>query len=231
MGSTRKILLILLLGMATFQCWAQPVTSSGRTGRIARITVGNLVFSNWDTPCLTLDTCLDMTLTRISVPDVIEWNGRKYPVVEIGPGSLRGCKNLTYLEVQQYIGAFLKGALLECPNLRVIKINRKEPTALAPKHPFYGCNWDGVIEPYHTLSTVIVVPEGCVEAYRNAEGWKEFKTIQSHEPDGSEIKMDKIDVRINQLESELTKAQQTVDRIKQELEVLRKTKEYNNDSR
>ncbi len=82
-----------------------------------------------------------------------------------------------------------------------------------------------MIEPYHTLSTVIVVPEGCEEPYRNTPGWKEFKIIQSHMPDGSEINMDEIDVRLNQLESELQKAQQVVDRIKEEMDALRKTKE------
>ncbi len=146
-------------------------------------------------------------------------------MVEIGPGAFKGCKNLVFLEFGQNLIGFLKGALLDCPNLRVIKFGCCEPLVLNNKHPFYGCTWNEVIEPYHTLSTVIVVPEGCEEPYRNTPGWKEFKIIQSHMPDGSEINMDEIDVRLNQLESELQKAQQVVDRIKEEMDALRKTKE------
>lgn len=202
------------------------VTWAQGTGRIARITQGNFIYSNWDAPHLTLDTCLDMTLTHITVPDVVECNGRKYPVVEVGPGAFRGCRNLTYLEFGHNMSGFLKGALLDCPNLRVIKINRNQPPYINNiDHPFYGCTWDEIIEPYHTLSTIIVVPEGCEDVYRNTPGWKEFKMIQSSLPNGSEINMDEIDVRINQLDSELFKAQQVVNRIKQEIDALRKTKE------
>ncbi len=193
---------------------------SAAQGRIARITQGIFLYSNWDAPFLTLDTCLDMTVTHVTVPNVVTWYGRDYTVAEIGPGAFRGCRNLVVLEIGGAVG-FLKGALLDCPNLRVIKLESCEPPVLNNNHPFYGGTWDEVIEPYHTLSTIIVVPEGCEDAYRNAPGWKEFKVIQSHDPDGSELKFDEIDVRINQLESELKKAKQVVDSLQEELDVLK----------
>ena len=196
-------------------------------GRIARIKQGIFLYSNWDAPYLTLDTCLDMTITEAKIPDTVTWYGRNYPVVEIGPGAFRGCSNLVVLDVGSMTGPFLKGALLDCPNLKVIKMGSKEPPVLESKHPFYGCTWDEVIEPYHTLSTIIVVPEGCEEAYRNAPGWKEFKVIQSHMPDGSELKMDEIDVQINNLESELRKTQEKERRLLIEIEALRRAKATN----
>lgn len=196
-------------------------------GRIARITQGNFLYSNWDAPYLTLDTCLDMTITEARIPDTVTWYGRKYPVVEIGPGAFRGCSNLAVLEVGSMPGSFLKGSLLDCPNLKVIKIDRKVPPVLGTNHPFYGGSWDEVIEPYHTLSTIIVVPEGCVQAYRNAPGWKEFKVIQSHMPDGTELHVDDIDVQINNLESELRRTQEKERQLLREIEVLRRTKDTN----
>lgn len=196
-------------------------------GRIARIKQGIFLYSNWDAPYLTLDTCLDMTITEAKIPDTVTWYGRNYPVVEIGPGAFRGCSNLVVLDVGSMTGPFLKGALLDCPNLKVIKMGSKEPPVLESKHPFYGCTWDEVIEPYHTLSTIIVVPEGCEEAYRNAPGWKEFKVIQSHMPDGTELQIDEIDVQINNLESELRRTQEKERRLLIEIEALRRAKATN----
>ena len=62
---------------------------------------------------------------------------------------------------------------------------------------------------------------GCEEAYRNAPGWKEFKIIQSHMPDGSELRIDEIDVQINNLESELRKTQEKEKQLQKEIEALR----------
>lgn len=220
MKTCHKILFVfLLLGVV-----AGVTVESHAAGRIRRITQGIFLYSNWDAPYLTLDTCLDMTVTHVTVPDVVNWYGREYHVAEIGPGAFRGCRNLVVLELKGHLN-FLKGALLDCPNLRVIKLGSCEPPALNNKHPFYGCTWDQVIEPYHTLTTIIVVPEGCEESYRNAPGWKEFKHIQSHEPDGSEMQIDEIDIKINNLESQLERVEQEARRLRQEIEALRKAKE------
>ena len=82
-----------------------------------------------------------------------------------------------------------------------------------------------MIEPYHTLSTIIVMPEGCEQAYREAPGWKEFKVIQSHMPDGSELMIDEIDVRINEIESELRRVEQQARRLREEIDALLRTRE------
>lgn len=222
MSRNSRILAVVLMAIVAVAGWVD----ASSQGRIARIKQGIFLYSNWDAPYLTLDTCLDMTLTHITVPDTVNWYGRKYPVIEIGPGAFRGCSNLMFLDLGCTEG-LLKGALLDCPNLRVIKIGRCEPPELNKKHPFYGGTWNEVIEPYHTLSTIIVVPEGCEEAYRNAPGWKEFKVIQSHMPDGSELKFDEIDVRINNLESELRKTQEKARQLQEEIEALRRSKSTN----
>lgn len=219
MNRNRHILTILLVALAVMTSF-----DGVSQGRIKRITQGIFLYSNWDAPHLTLDTCLDMTITEAKIPDMVTWYGRKYPVVEIGPGAFRGCRNLMVLDMGNNVGSLLKGALLDCPNLRVIKTGRCEPPSLNNKHPFYGCTWDEVIEPYHTLTTIVVVPVGCEEAYRNAPGWKEFKIIQSHMPDGSELRIDEIDVQINNLESELRKNQEKEKQLQKEIEALRRSR-------
>ena len=220
MKSYGKILVaFIMLGIvagASVDCHA--------SGRIKRITQGIFLYSNWDAPWLTLDTCLDMTVTQATVPDVVTWYGRDYPVAEIGHGAFRGCRNLIVLDLGSNVSGLLKGALLDCPNLRVIKINSKQPPQIENPHPFYGCKWQEVIEPYHTLSTIIVVPEGCEDTYRKAPGWKEFKVIQSHEPDGSELQISEIDVQINNLESRLEKVEQEANRLREEIDALRRAK-------
>ena len=222
MNKTKYIVAILMMSLSVVASF-----NSAAQGRIKRITQGIFLYSNWDAPHLTLDTCLDMTITEAKIPDVVKWYGRNYPIAEIGPGAFRGCRNLMVLDVGNTVGGFLKGALLDCPNLRVIKIGRCEPPMLNNKHPFYGCTWDEVIEPYHTLTTIIVVPEGCEDAYRKAPGWKEFKVIQSHMPDGSELKIDEIDVQINNLESELRKTQEKERQLQEEIDALRRSRSTN----
>ena len=212
------LIVVLLLGVVA------GVAEGHAVGRIKRIKQGIFLYSNWDAPWLSLDSCLDKSVTQITVPDSVSWYGRNYPVAEIGVEAFRGCQNLMILEIGVLKSGFLKGALLECPNLRVIKINSKNPPLLESMHPFYGGKWDEVIEPYHTLTTIIVVPKGCEETYRNATGWKEFKVIMSHMPTGNELKIDEIDMQINSLESQLQKIQQEEQRIKAEIDALRKTK-------
>lgn len=214
----------ILLALALLWIVAVTAVEGHAVGRIKRIKQGIFLYSNWDAPWLSLDSCLDKSVTQITVPDSVSWYGRNYPVAEIGVEAFRGCQNLMILEIGVLKSGFLKGALLECPNLRVIKINSKNPPLLESMHPFYGGKWDEVIEPYHTLTTIIVVPKGCEETYRNATGWKEFKVIMSHMPTGNELKIDEIDMQINSLESQLQKIQQEEQRIKAEIDALRKAK-------
>ena len=213
-----------MLALALLWIVAVTAVEGHAVGRIKRIKQGIFLYSNWDAPWLSLDSCLDKSVTQITVPDSVSWYGRNYPVAEIGVEAFRGCQNLMILEIGVLKSGFLKGALLECPNLRVIKINSKNPPLLESEHPFYGSKWDEVIEPYHTLTTIIVVPKGCEEIYRNATGWKEFKVIMSHMPTGNELKIDEIDMQINSLESQLQKIQQEEQRIKAEIDALRKAK-------
>lgn len=214
--NNRRFILLLTIGavLAASVAWGQ--------GRIARIKQGIFLYSNWDAPHMTLDTCLDMSITEASIPDTIVHNGRAYPVVEIGPGAFQGCHNLTTVVLPLTIsGSILKGAFHDCPRLRVIVCRNPVPNIIEDTHPFYGGKFKDIFEPYHALSTIVVVPPGSEEAYRKTPGWREFRVIQSTMPTGDELKVDEIELRINELESQLTRARGEVRRLEAELDALK----------
>ncbi|MBO5541194.1 MAG: hypothetical protein J5980_09645 [Muribaculaceae bacterium] len=213
MNKLNAIGLFVVLAMVSLMTLAQ--------GRIARIKQGIFLYSNWDAPHMTLDTCLDMSITEARIPDTIVHNGRAYPVVEIGPGAFQGCHNLTTVVLPSTMGGILKGAFHDCPRLRVIVCRNPVPNIIEDIHPFYGGKFKDIFEPYHALSTILVVPPGCEEAYRNTKGWREFRVIQSTMPTGDELKVDEIELRINELESQLTRARGEVRRLEAELDALK----------
>ena len=188
--------------------------------RIARFDQGLLRYSNWNAPYVTVDTCLDIAATDIIVPDTVFFRGRPYPVVEIGPNAFKGFKHLTSVILGDSVQNILKGAFLDCPRLRVIEVRRPRPPHIG-MHPFYRGEWYEVFEPYHTLTSVLVVPKGYEQVYRNAPGWGEFKVIQSTWPTNEELNIPDIDVRINLLEKELIHLQERAIKLQNELEILR----------
>lgn len=191
--------------------------------RIAQFDQQGMRFSNWNAPWVTVDTVLDRTVTRAVIPDTVYFSGRPYPVVEVGPDAFRGCANLEVVTIADSVTQILRGAFLECPSLRVIELRRPRPPHIGV-HPFYRGEWYEVFERYHTLATILVVPPGSEQAYREAPGWCEFKVIQSTWPTGDELKVNELDVRINQLESELKRTLQYAEQLQKELDALRRAR-------
>lgn len=73
-----------------------------------------------------------------------------------------------------------ENAFSDCQQLQLLVCNAKEPP-YAPD-AFSGCDF---------TRTIVEVPEGCVDAYRYADGWKQFQNITEHHElavDVSEIK-------------------------------------------
>ncbi len=204
--------------------------------RTAQFVQGQFQYSNWDVPWMTMDRCVDSCAEHIVIPGGITHNGRYYPVAEIGHDAFRGMHNLVDVTIEMYemVGdktetratgiGFNRGAFKDCPSLSVIQVNDTIPPGIG-KHPFYGGELTDVFEPYHLEGTIIVVPPGFEDRYRNAEGWREFKYIQSTWPSPDEYHIDALDVRINELESELKRAQGTVERLQHELDGLRQSRE------
>lgn len=191
--------------------------------RSAQFVEGQFLYSNWDSPWVTLDSCIDRNVEHLVIPEGINHNGRYYPIAEIGHDALRSMYSLTDVTIGKGC-SFMKGAFKDCPRLSVIKINDTVPPVIG-QHPFYGGELTDVFEPYHLEGTIIVVPPGTEEIYRNAPGWREFKYIQSTWPTAEEYHLDALDVRINTIEQELELARSNVERLQQELDALRQFRE------
>ena len=193
-------------------------------GKVARIRQGNFLYSNWDAPVMTLDSCLDKSVTQVKITDSIIVNGRIDPVVEIGPRAFNGCLNLTRMETENNIDLILRGAFQNCPNLRMLSTSNPKPFRLEDAHPFYGGKFSDIFEPYHAQSVVLVVPPGSEEAYRNTPGWCEFQAVQSAMPTDDQFNNSMIESRIGQLENELQQAREHVRRLEAELNALKNAK-------
>ena len=91
-------------------------------------------------------------------------------VTQIKRRAFAECKKLTAIVLSESLKEIQGEAFVNCRSLDYIRCMNSEPPMLA--HDAFN----GVEKNNFTL----VVPEGAVEAYRNAEGWKEFKRISSY---------------------------------------------------
>ncbi len=94
-------------------------------------------------------------------------------VTRIKDGAFAGCQNLSAIILPEKLEMIHCGALSGCWLLDYIQCNAKEPP-LIDGGSFYG------LEGLEKNNFTLVVPEGSVDAYRNAEGWKEFKRISAY---------------------------------------------------
>lgn len=76
---------------------------------------------------------------------------------------------LRYVELGKNLEFIGKGAFGDCPQIQVIVSLAKEPAKASGA--FDGCDFE---------RTILEVPEGCVDIYRHAEGWKNFHNITEH---------------------------------------------------
>lgn len=94
-------------------------------------------------------------------------------VTRIKDDAFAGCENLSAIILPEKLEMIHCNALWGCWSLDYIQCNAKEPP-LIDGGSFYGLT--GLEKNNFTL----VVPEGSVDAYRNAPGWKEFKRISAY---------------------------------------------------
>lgn len=94
-------------------------------------------------------------------------------VTRIKYDAFAGCENLSAIILPEKLEMIHCNALWGCWSLDYIQCNAKEPP-LIDGGSFYG------LEGLEKNNFTLVVPEGSVDAYRNAEGWKEFKRISAY---------------------------------------------------
>jgi len=131
-------------------------------------------------------------ISHISLPDAIEiipdecfdWCENLQDTVRlpqscyrIGARAFRHCAMMDAVVLPEGLTEIMDGAFSACYSLSYIECHAMEPPRLDAGHgferddPFYGVQ----------KSTIaLVVPEGAVDAYRNAPGWSEFKHISAY---------------------------------------------------
>ena len=91
-------------------------------------------------------------------------------VIQIRTHAFSYCEKLTAVILPEKLEEIQASAFRDCRSLNYIRCLSKTPPVLAADA------FSGVEKNNFT----VVVPEGCVEAYRNADGWKEFKRISTY---------------------------------------------------
>ena len=91
-------------------------------------------------------------------------------VIQIKESAFRNCKYLNAIILPEKLEQIWGNCMDGCWSLDFIQCNAKEPPLVD------GGEFTGIEKNNFTL----VVPEGSVDAYRNAPGWKEFKRISAY---------------------------------------------------
>lgn len=91
-------------------------------------------------------------------------------VARLPGGCFAGCSGITGLIIPEGVDIINENAFNGCSSLNSIVCEDEEPP-LVLTNAFYGVNKDNF---------TVEVPKGCVEKYRNAPGWSDFKRIAEY---------------------------------------------------
>ena len=103
-------------------------------------------------------------LTSLNIPNSVKY---------IGTGAFSGCSALTSITIPENVMSVGRGSFRYCDGL-------KEILLMSPTPPDFWVDTEDVDAPIYTC--VLKVPEGSVNAYKNAKGWKEFTNIVGINP-------------------------------------------------
>lgn len=122
--------------------------------------------------------------SNYEIPETVCHDGMTYQVTTIGESAFQNNTTLEQVTIPSSVTSIGSNAFAGCVNLKAIYTNATEPVNLAKVRTRSGSGsvFDGVDKE----TCILYVPKGCVERYRAAEGWNEFKNIQ--EFSGTNIK-------------------------------------------
>ena len=198
-----KCLLVKILFIAAIGCLSAPLAAQDVALEfnrdVVRETIQGFHCTFWESEHLSIDGVSDRDATAVYIPEKMLSNGHSFLTAEIGHSAFRDMRRLTRCSFQGW--CVLVNAFTGCEALRVLELRCQEPPVVG-RHMFYYGSPTEVFEDYHFLTTAVVVPPGCEQAYREAHGWREFHTIVSHEPTFDDYDHEGIRLRIAELEQE-----------------------------
>ena len=115
----------------------------------------------------------------VSIPESVTHNGVEYKVTEISEGAFQNNTSLTEVKIPASITSIGPKAFAGCKNLQEITIYIIVPINLSiiSARGYTRAESGDVFEGVDKNTCILYVPEGSVDAYKAAAGWKEFKNI------------------------------------------------------
>lgn len=119
---------------------------------------------------------------KVEIPEKVEIDGVEYTVTEIAEDAFKGNTDLTEVTIPGTVTTIGAGAFKGCTNLKAIYVLSPTPASLAAavssraQHKV-ASTAVSQFEGIDLETCVLYVPFGSEQAYREAEGWKEFKHI------------------------------------------------------
>lgn len=142
----KKLLTMLMMLAVSLSLWAYDFDHNGLYYEYMSDTEVKLVRGETD------------AYKAVSIPATIEYKGATYTVTAIGNDAFYGHSNLESAIIPASVTLIGENAFGDCWLLNKISITAKTPPTIS-ENTF---NWK---------EASISVPEGCIEAYRNAEHW------------------------------------------------------------
>ena len=123
----------------------------------------------------------------VIIPEKVTYNGASYTVTSIFPSAFNECSDLTSVTIPNSVTYIGDEAFLGCIGLTSVAIGSRVTNI--GYHAFWFCGpltsilslnntpptFDGT---YVNDNSVLWVPKGCANAYREADGWKDFQNIR-----------------------------------------------------
>ena len=115
----------------------------------------------------------------VSISETVTHNGVEYKVTEIGEGAFQNNTGLTEVSIPASVTSIGENAFAGCTNLKSITVYNETPINLSvvSARGFTRTDGSSVFEGVDKETCILYVPEGSVDAYKAAPGWKEFKNI------------------------------------------------------
>ena len=119
---------------------------------------------------------------KVEIPEKVEIDNVEYTVTEIAEDAFKGNTELTEVTIPGTVTTIGAGAFEGCTNLKAIYVLSPTPASLAAavssrtQHKVASTTVSQ-FEGIDFETCVLYVPFGSEQAYREAEGWKEFKHI------------------------------------------------------
>lgn len=137
---------------------------------------------------------VDTEVNSVTIPLTVTNNSTTYNVTAIGDRAFLSCTSLTSVSISDSVTSIGESAFQDCGNLTSVSIGNSV-TSIG-HYAFYNCN---ALTSFTCLATTppnlsgtgtflgvwqsnidLYVPESALSAYRNADQWKDFRSVNAY---------------------------------------------------